>query len=159
MRNSYINSWQAILNDPSRSGIIRHYQTFKSNFCFEPYLNIIRVKKHLIALSRFRASSHRLRCETGRWDDTIENLRLCPHCGVTDSEIHLVCSCTAVSPERDHMISKLVSHLGDDSVPFIDNLYNNLIRAVDPIVIIFFADFLFTAFRKRYSLQEGSSSQ
>ena len=63
IQDTFIQNWNERLNDSSRA---RFYRTF-SSFTFQPYLDILNIKKFRTALTRLRTSSHRLEIEMGRW--------------------------------------------------------------------------------------------
>ena len=91
--DTYKQTWYSEINNSSR---LRTYCIFKHNFELESYLNLELDKKYKIALTRFRTSSHSLMIETGRYDDTRRELRICKCCnmGKIENEYHflLVCS-------------------------------------------------------------------
>ena len=56
-----------------------------------------------MAFTRVRLSSHRLRCETGRWSRVPSNQRVCPHCdgeAVQDEEHLFLCPATLTIREK-----------------------------------------------------------
>ena len=63
LTDHFLQQWQSRLNDSSRAVF---YNTF-SNFCFQPYLDIVLTKRSRVAMTRLRVSSHRLNIEAGRW--------------------------------------------------------------------------------------------
>ena len=59
---------------------------------------------------RFRLGSHFLPIETGRWNRTPRNERLCSTCGVLGDENHVIYSCSQISCEDivlDNFIDKI----------------------------------------------------
>ena len=62
---------------------LRTYRQFKLEFCYEPYLDIVRVQLHQRAITRFRVSAHNLHVETGRHHrprPTPVEDRICMYC-------------------------------------------------------------------------------
>ena len=49
--------------------------------------------EHAVALTRFRLVNHFLPIETGRWDHTPREERLCQSCGVLGAEYHHLFDC------------------------------------------------------------------
>ena len=62
----FISDWQLENNDESKHPILKTYKIFKSEFLFEPYLDLVKNPKYRIAVSELRASSHMLEIERGR---------------------------------------------------------------------------------------------
>ena len=62
-------------------------------------------------LTRLRISSHKLSVETGRFDKTPLEKRLCAMCdkGLVKDEFHFMISCTAYEKPRDHLFKYLSS--------------------------------------------------
>ena len=59
---------------------------------------------------KFRLGSHFLPIETGRWNRTPRNERLCSTCGVLGDENHVIYSCSQISREDmvlDDFIDKI----------------------------------------------------
>ncbi len=77
---------------------LRTYETFKLYFKQEIYLSEIKDYRYIIALARFRISSHNLKIETGRYSKPkLEvNLRKCIYCDSheTEDEVHFLNKCT-----------------------------------------------------------------
>jgi hypothetical protein len=86
---------------------LRTYRLFKIEFGREYYLQIISNPKWRIALTRFRASAHRLMIEIGRRTKTELNKRLCPKCamGSIEDEEHFLMTCPAYQIERNKLMS------------------------------------------------------
>ena len=90
--DTYKQTWYSEINNSSR---LDAYRLFKHNFELESYLNIEMNKKYKLALTRFRTSSHSLMIETGRYDDTARNQRICQFCnmGKVEDEYHFLLVC------------------------------------------------------------------
>ena len=63
LKDNFVQNWQSRLADSSRA---RFYSLF-STFDHQLYLQQVNIKKFRVALSKLRASSHRLEVEVGRW--------------------------------------------------------------------------------------------
>lgn len=90
--DTYRQNWYTEINNSSR---LETYSIFKHDFEREKYLNCIPENKYKIALTRLRTSSHNLAIETGRYDGTPREMRVCQSCtmNVVEDEYHfsLVC--------------------------------------------------------------------
>ena len=62
LRDNFIQKWNEELNQSSRAIFYKSIL----NFEFNPYLDLITVRKFRVALSKLRTSSHRLEIEMGR---------------------------------------------------------------------------------------------
>ena len=88
----YNQKWYSDINNSSR---LNSYSLYKHEFIFEKYLNVITEPKYKIAMSRFRTSSRELRIETGRYDNTPREQRLCKSCNMNkiEDEFHFLLVC------------------------------------------------------------------
>ena len=83
-------------------------------------------------LTRLRVSSHKLSVETGRFNKTPLENRLCAMCdkGLVEDEFHLMISCTAYEKPRDHLFKYLSSftdihNFSDNEIFSVLMSYNN----------------------------------
>lgn len=85
-------TWYA---DVRNSPKLDSYCRYKHECLFESYLENIPVKKYRIALSKIRLSSHDLAIETGRYENTPREHRLCLFCNMNmiESEYHFILVC------------------------------------------------------------------
>ena len=58
-----MQDWSNEINNSSRARFNRNI----SDFCIQPYLNLITIRKFRTAMTKLRVSSHRLEVEIGRW--------------------------------------------------------------------------------------------
>ena len=75
----YFQKWYSEINNSNR---LQFYCIFKHNFEMEKYLTCEIENKYKTTLARFRTSSHNLFIETGRYDNTPRQNRLCKSCNV-----------------------------------------------------------------------------
>ena len=79
-----------------------------------PFLN--RIDKVGKCMTKFRLGSHNLRIETGRWNRTPRENRLCAACGVLEDEQHIVYSCTQIQrndlTDLPHPLSSIWDYQG-----------------------------------------------
>ena len=77
------------------------YLQLNPNLKPSPFLN--RIDKIGKAITKFRLGSHLLKIETGRWNRTPRESRLCDICGVVEDEVHVIYSCTKVHRSDLHL--------------------------------------------------------
>ena len=90
---------------------LRFYQTLKSSFTTEPYIQLICNRNQRAWLTRMRISAHSLRIETGRYVKTPLNERLCRFCDLNeiDNEHHFCLICPTFYTKRNCLFGKLSS--------------------------------------------------
>ena len=71
------------------------YASFKRELSLEPYLTSLDKPIFKLMLCRFRTSTHNLKIETGRWNDTPRVERLCEMCNLNqvEDEFHFLLVC------------------------------------------------------------------
>ena len=79
----YHQKWYSDINNSNR---LQSYCLFKHDFKLGDYLTDITDNKYKIALARFRTSSHNLSIETGRYDNTLRQERICRSCNMNQIE-------------------------------------------------------------------------
>jgi len=92
IRDTYIQETNNSFNTSHRAQLYRHL--FDNKFSY--YLDVVKIKKYRIALSRLRVSSHRLAVESGRWrkpENVPFDQRVCASCNVLEDEYHFVLEC------------------------------------------------------------------
>ena len=75
---------------------LEYYCSFKKEFKFENYLNIIVNDDLRKQFARFRLSSHNLEVETGRYNGIVRENRFCKLCNqnVIENEYHFMLCCS-----------------------------------------------------------------
>ena len=134
--------WSSRLNNSSRA---RFYRAVKPDFGQGKYLEIVNVPSHRKALTKLLTSSHRLRCETGRWERPVlpyEN-RICLVClDKIGDEFHFLLECPRHQSLRSRLIGRY--HWNRPSMLKLHQLLNstctNVIRAVAKFVYKAFND-------------------
>ena len=92
-----------------RSSKLRTYSVFKNEIGIEKYLINIKNTSIRKQICKFRLSNHALRIETGRYDHTPSELRLCPFCKpLVENETHFLFDCSTYNTLRNTFISKIV---------------------------------------------------
>ena len=102
LRDQYSQNWAAAVWE-SRTGIF--YRSFKTEFGFENYLRAL-PDNLKIPLCRFRCSNHPLPIETGRYDGTAREDRLCTKCDMqcTGDDFHFILECPFFNTLRSNYI-------------------------------------------------------
>ena len=98
---------QNLITSINSSTKLQSYCIFKQDTEHEPYLNFIRLNKYKFALSRFRLSSHSLAIESGRYNNTPREERLCIHCNMNtiENEYHFLLVCPFYADLRRKYLS------------------------------------------------------
>ena len=109
IRNAFIQTWKSNLQSLTTNSSLRTYRTYKNNFEPEPYLSLINKPKYLTAFARFRAGSHTLEIERGRYNNprTPIEERLCVNCSHIEDEKHFLTQCISYSNERSKLYEKI----------------------------------------------------
>ena len=91
------------------------HRNIKTAIELEPYINLIRERKHISVLAKFRTSSHTLAIETGRHGQSQPRTeRICLFCKnnlditVIEDECHFLISCPAYTNIRNHYIKHIL---------------------------------------------------
>jgi hypothetical protein len=99
LRDQFIQNWHEQINNMPK---LFYFRNFKSNFCFEEYLNVIQNDKLRKRLTCFRLGSHSLEIETGRYIGLNRSERICKLCtqNMIESEYHFLLCCPFYSELR-----------------------------------------------------------
>ena len=98
LKDQFAQDWIVDVND-NRKLIL--YREFKHSFCYEQYLDVLKVRKFRHALAQIRSGHHELEIETGRYNDVARVERLCKLCHVEiEDEIHFVLKCRVYNDLR-----------------------------------------------------------
>ena len=100
------------------TGKLRTYATFKTHFCFEPYLTIIKDPYIKSLVTKFRISAHKLEIETGRYTNVAVENRICKCCALqhVENEQHFLLKCPLYAMPRTvylSTVSSIVKHFDD----------------------------------------------
>ena len=158
IKNSVIETfkrqWSNTLQNVADNPLLRNYATFKFDFEMEPFLHKVRNPKYREAISKFRASSHTLEIERGRYTrpKTPVSDRLCISCKIVEDETHFLISCPIYHEERQTLITQVSSLYPQ----FLDmdeqHAFLFLITNEDPNILTWTGKFIYSAFVKRRSL-------
>ena len=130
---------------------------FKTNYSPSSYLDLTRKNPSRKALVKLRISSHKLRIETGRYDNIPRDERLCNlcNCNRIEDETHFLLDCPSFSSIRDMFFSKL-----EPKIPFVrlqshESLLSHLMNSTDYFINIQLISFISTCFELRDKLIPG----
>jgi len=105
--SQYVEFWQRKITNERK---MRSYNSFKSNFVYEEYLNMGNAN-HRKSMTRFRISAHRLEIERGRYTtpQTPPENRICKRCTLqeVEDEFHLIMKCPNYVTLRLTLLTKV----------------------------------------------------
>ena len=148
IKNKYTTFWKHTLINSSKLSFL---SSFKSEFKLEEYLSSTKNPSHRRLLSKFRTSSHKLHIESGRYNKTPREQRLCEYCDTNEieDEYHFTLSCKYYEQQRNDLTNTLQN---DFNVPInfqtTDDLLN-ILSSNNPDLLNIFSKFLFVCFKKR----------
>ena len=105
LTDSFMQDWNSRLAESSRANF---YSLF-SKFEYQPYLEVINVKKFRVTMTKLRVASHRLEIEVGRWarpNRVPIDERKCRLCNKLKDEFHFLFECILYSDLRKQYIRK-----------------------------------------------------
>ena len=108
---------QTIISDLQNFPKMRTYIKFKKLNKLENYLIFTNDLNKRFSISKLRLSSHKLKIETGRYENLPVEKRLCDHCQKIDDEFHFVMECSLYITERNVLF---------DYINKIDKQFQNL---------------------------------
>ena len=97
VKDLYLQSWESLV---SKSSGATNYKIFKKKFGLNNYFRLLNNKQCRI-LTAFRTRNHRLPVETGRWNNTPLNGRICHLCqSEIGDEFHFLLKCDLFKEQR-----------------------------------------------------------
>ena len=133
------------------------YYQIKTNYNPSVYLDLTTKNPSRKTLVKLRISSHKLRIETGRYDNLPRDERLCNlcNCNRIEDETHFLLDCPSFSSIRDMFFSKL-----EPKIPFLrlqshESLLSHLVNSTDYFINIQLISFISTCFELRDKLISG----
>ena len=87
---------EKFFNEIANSSKLIPYSHVKEEFREEKYIHEVKYYKYRSAITKFRISAHTFPVESGRWDKTPREKRMCPLCFSNDigDEKHYIFHCT-----------------------------------------------------------------
>ena len=103
--NMYQHIWRAKVISSVKGNT---YSQFKNRISLEPYLSLIRNRKHRVQFSKLCLSDNKLMIELGRHNKIPREKRVCPLCksGIED-EVHFTLKCQFFQKPRSTFLSAL----------------------------------------------------
>ena len=154
MQKKYITYWNHTLQHSHK---LNFYYKIKTNYSPSVHLDLTRKNPSRKTLVKLRISSHKLRIETGRYDNIPSDERLCNlcNCNRIENETHFLLDCPSFSPIRDTFFSKL-----EPKIPFLrlqshECLLSHLMNSTDYFINIKLISFMSTCFELRDKLISG----
>ena len=154
MQKKYISYWNHTLQHSQK---LNFYFKIKTNYSPSAYLDLTRKNPSRKTLVKLRISSHKLRIETGKYDNIPRDERLCNlcNCNRIEDETHFLLDCPSFSSIRDMFFSKL-----EPKIPFVrlqshESLLSHLMNSTDYFINIQLISFISTCFELRDKLIPG----
>ena len=130
---------------------MRTYRLLKTDFMCEPFICLIKKQKYVFALARFRAGSHSLEIERGRYTNpkTPAYLRLCSECHEVEDEIHFLITCKRYENERRHLFDSIIRIQADFEALDDQEKFVYLMRLENEQILTWIAKFIHDSMNKR----------
>ena len=151
MKQKYISHWNQTLQNSQK---LSFYNTIKNNYSPSTYLDLTRKNPLRKTLVKLRISCHKLRIETGRYDNIPRNERICNFCNCNkiEDETHFLLDCPAYSQVRGIFFSKIESKLPLLRLLPRETLLSHLMNSTDYFVNIKLISFISACFELRDNL-------
>ena len=142
----YKKKWYNATRNSSKLAV---YATYKYELEPERYLDVLCIRKYFVAFSRLRCSSHNLRIESGRYNNTELAQRICTLCNLysIEGEFHFLMNCTAYTDLFNKYIAPHIS----DSLSSYENVVK-LMQSEETICTKDVACYIYIAFILRKQL-------
>ena len=109
----YITYWQRTIHDFKK---LQFYKIFKHDYKISSYPDLTSGNStNRKDLMKIRISNHKLRIETGRYNQTPHNDRFCPVCnsGIIEDEFHFLLHCPKYSIPREKFYNQIQQNFVD----------------------------------------------
>ena len=150
-RNHFIRNWKLDIQNHYKYPILRIYNRIKHDFGYEQYMSLISNKKYRIAMTRFRASSHSLEVERGRYTIPVTPIinRLCHRCGVIEDELHFLLNCRLYDADRHTLFDKILGIHPNFTSLADPNKFVFLLSNKEARILTWVGKFIYDSFNKR----------
>ena len=156
MKTHYFDIWKLNL---SHSKKLKLYESIKTNYQREEYLDTIRNYEQRRILTKFRISNHNLAIETGRHGKRkIESdQRLCIFCNSNEieTEDHMLLHCPCYSGLRQHFLNKISTEIKIKTT----NTTLKVMSSSSPLVTFYVSKYLLKCFELAASLIQNPTKQ
>ena len=155
IKSHFINTWKSDVSNLDKYPSLRTYTMIKTQFICEPYLKHIKKQKYLIAFSRFRASSHILEIERGRYTNprTPRDQRLCALCKEIEDEQHFLINCKMYEKDRYTLFQKITNIHSDFHNFSLEEKFIFMMNNEIPTILTWVAKFIHDSMLKRVQIQ------
>ena len=142
------------INDSERNPKLRTYKLFKTEFKLETHLTYPQNVNHMLALTKFRISSHNLHIETGRYTRPMKtpvSERVCLYCsdGTIEDEMHFVLHCIFYVEERHKLIEACTENIPDFEDMDSRSKFINIMSLDYPAITKVLGKFIYKSLKKR----------
>ena len=112
IKQKYIAYWQHTIHHCKK---LQFYSLFKHDYKISSYLDLIRNSANRKDLVKIRISNHKLMIETGRYNQTSRNDRVCPICnsGIIEDEFHFLFHFPKYSISREKFCNQIQQNFVD----------------------------------------------
>ena len=140
---------QTLTMEINNSHRLRLYSKYKVDNEQENYLNVIKNKLFLYALSRLRLSSHQLEIETGRYTGLDRDDRLCRTCNMRmiEDEYHFLLVCPHYNELRRKYFSQYFCHWPNM------NKFKMLMSSTSEKILLRLSKYIYYAQKRRNELE------
>ena len=104
LEQKYTQFWHYTKNTKHK---LEFYNKYSEQYRIEPYILNCRDIRKRKRLTNLKLSCHKLKIETGRYNNTKASERLCSVCNIIENELHFLDFCTKYDFERSLFISKI----------------------------------------------------
>ena len=147
-----ISSQKIIDTLSSNPGKLTYLANIKNTHNFETYLDMDNIR-HRKAITKIRTSSHRLRIETGRWNNMLREQRICENCALEkiDDENHFLFECRMHICERNELINFITSKTNTSfsASPSFEDKSREIFNSDDLSILNALGKYIKNAFEKR----------
>ena len=149
LKNHFKSNWEDGIKNYSMLAI---YSQFKCYLIPESYLEIIIIRKYLIAFSKFICSNHQLAIEQGRHSEILMADRICVlcnarNCVVVEDEYHFLLICDDYKLLRHRYVTKHLPPYDETQNGF--QIFINLMKTSDTDAMRDVACFIYHAMNVR----------
>jgi hypothetical protein len=103
LEDQFLQNWNSLVHISPKA---INYKTFKTEFKYEEYLNILEIKDAIL-FCRFRTTKNKFPIETGRWQNIPRENRKCKLCNRSQigDEYHYIFECNHFNQKREQSLS------------------------------------------------------
>ena len=114
---------------------LRTYALFKDEPGLENYLVKIKNTEHRRQVTKFRLSDHKLRIETGRFENISKENRFCPFCpNMIENEAHMLLACPIYKRGRKNLLDTVSTENPEFTSYTDDEKFVFLMKNISPVV-------------------------